>query len=191
MQHGLHTRIYTDAEMSAVCHAAVGGVALDSTDPQPSRSELRHRPIRHPVTHADPVADRLTRSVDTDAFATGPHPVLLRRRRVPTGHHSGTQAAGTRGDARPAASPKRRATHPRRAGDRGGSGRGKRRRRAPRGARLPGRNPRRASRTPSARPAAPRVVRAPRAGRRASDGHRCAHRPHVGLAQVARARNRT
>ena len=29
MQHESHTRIYSDTEMAAVCHAAVGGVALD------------------------------------------------------------------------------------------------------------------------------------------------------------------
>ena len=72
MQNGLHARICTDAEMSAVCRAAVGGVALDS----PTRNRLERSfgiDLSDIRIHADAVADRLTRLVDTDAFATGPH----------------------------------------------------------------------------------------------------------------------
>ncbi len=72
MPRGFRRHTWADARLDEVRAAAVGGDRLDeSTRHRLERSfDVDLTAIR---VHTDPVSDRLTRSLRTDAFATGPH----------------------------------------------------------------------------------------------------------------------
>jgi hypothetical protein len=72
MLRGLRRHTWPDARVDEVRAAAVGGDGLDErTRRRLERSfDVDLSDIR---VHTDPAADRLTRSLHTDAFATGPH----------------------------------------------------------------------------------------------------------------------